>query len=176
MIDLMIDLETMSMDPNAAIVSLGAVFFDKEELGPKFYNTINLASSVKAGGKIDSNTIMWWMKQGDSARLAFVDADKPIALVLTGFQEFLRAVCSSEDVRIWGNGAAFDNVLLRQAYMRLGWRAPWLYKHDCCYRTLKVLYPDIVADEPEGNVHHNALSDAIYQATHLQKILRRLNV
>ncbi|MBK0004878.1 3'-5' exonuclease, partial [Erwinia sp. S38] len=43
---LMIDLETMGNKPNAAIVSIGAVFFepDSGEIGNTFYSNVQLES------------------------------------------------------------------------------------------------------------------------------------
>ena len=42
--DVMVDLETLSTKPNAAIVSIGAVFFDPKtgELGDTYYQVIDI--------------------------------------------------------------------------------------------------------------------------------------
>ncbi|ELL1092574.1 3'-5' exoribonuclease domain-containing protein, partial [Escherichia coli] len=51
-IHLMIDLETMGKNPDAPIISIGAIFFDPQtgEMGPEFSKTIDLET---AGGVID---------------------------------------------------------------------------------------------------------------------------
>ncbi|EIG3432481.1 3'-5' exoribonuclease, partial [Escherichia coli] len=61
-IHLMIDLETMGKNPDAPIISIGAIFFDPQtgEMGPEFSKTIDLET---AGGVIDRDTIKWWLKQ-----------------------------------------------------------------------------------------------------------------
>ncbi|EFG2334545.1 exonuclease, partial [Escherichia coli] len=57
---LMIDLETMGKNPDAPIISIGAIFFDPQtgDMGPEFSKTIDLET---AGGVIDRDTIKWWL-------------------------------------------------------------------------------------------------------------------
>ncbi|EPR7206332.1 RecE family exodeoxyribonuclease, partial [Escherichia coli] len=59
---LMIDLKTMGKNPDAPIISIGAIFFDPQtgDMGPEFSKTIDLET---AGGVIDRNTIKRWLKQ-----------------------------------------------------------------------------------------------------------------
>ncbi|HGY6600614.1 TPA: RecE family exodeoxyribonuclease, partial [Escherichia coli] len=59
---LMIDLETMGKNPDAPIISIGAIFFDPQtgDMGPEFSKTIDLNT---AGGVIDRDVIKWWLKQ-----------------------------------------------------------------------------------------------------------------
>ncbi|ENZ5980691.1 3'-5' exoribonuclease, partial [Escherichia coli] len=59
-IHLMIDLETMGKNPDAPIISIGAIFFDPQtgDMGPEFSKTIDLET---AGGVIDRDTIKWWL-------------------------------------------------------------------------------------------------------------------
>ncbi|EQA8683308.1 RecE family exodeoxyribonuclease, partial [Escherichia coli] len=55
-IHLMIDLETMGKNPDAPIISIGAIFFDPQtgDMGPEFSKTIDLDT---AGGVIDRDTM-----------------------------------------------------------------------------------------------------------------------
>ncbi|EFX3699581.1 exonuclease, partial [Escherichia coli] len=64
---LMIDLETMGKNPDAPIISIGAIFFDPQtgDMGPEFSKTIDLET---AGGVIDRDTIKWWLKQSREAQ------------------------------------------------------------------------------------------------------------
>ncbi|EOP2285770.1 RecE family exodeoxyribonuclease, partial [Escherichia coli] len=52
---LMLDLETMGKNPDAPIISIGAIFFDPQtgDMGPEFSKTIDLET---AGGVIDRDT------------------------------------------------------------------------------------------------------------------------
>ncbi|EPS8164648.1 RecE family exodeoxyribonuclease, partial [Escherichia coli] len=64
---LMIDLKTMGKNPDAPIISIGAIFFDPQtgDMGPEFSKTIDLET---AGGVIDRDTIKRWLKQSREAQ------------------------------------------------------------------------------------------------------------
>ena len=168
MIHAMIDLETLGTRPGSVILSIGAVKFDDSSDAPfsEFSTNISAESCVAVGLTIDASTVLWWMKQSDEARKAITDREsQPLAMVLSSFKFWLRVVDC-----VWGNGAAFDNALLRSAYEAVGLACPWSYRSDRCYRTLKAQYPNIQA--PTGGTLHNSLDDARNQALHLIQILK----
>ena len=171
--NLMVDLETMGKSSSAAIIAIGAVQFDPIEgtLGKEFYATIDLESSMASGGLADASTILWWMRQGDAARSEFAREGRELLPVLREFANFIDVLRSNgHDVGIWGNGAAFDNVILANAYANAHLPLPWKHWEDRCYRTVAALHPDI--PRPRFGVHHNALDDAKTQAHHLMQILK----
>ena len=59
---IMLDLETMGLDPNAAIISIGAVHFTKDELLEEFYTAVSLKSCVDLGLTMTQSTIDWLTK------------------------------------------------------------------------------------------------------------------
>ena len=165
--DVMLDLETMGTSPRAAIIAIGAVAFDLEtgELGDTFYSVVDLNSSIEAGGIVDASTILWWMGQSEAARLAILNPDSPGGWLLRnalGRFNVWMGQFEYKSVKLWGNGAGFDNVILRSAYEMTKTHVPWMHYNDRCYRTAKALLPTVRV-EREG-VHHNALDDAVYQA------------
>jgi exodeoxyribonuclease VIII len=167
--NIMLDLETMGNRPDAAIVSIGAVEFDltNKVLGRKFYKRVSLEDSIRAGGQVDGSTVLWWMQQSVEARLELTGESvaEPVALV-----QFAQFVAESDgEVLMWGNGAAFDNVILAQAYRRNCLDVPWSFWEDRCYRTLKNLKPEIECSRV--GTHHNALDDAVSQALHALVLL-----
>jgi exodeoxyribonuclease VIII len=168
----MLDLETLGSGPNAAIIAIGAVRFDPDLqcIGETFYRVIDLESATQAGGQIDASTALWWLKQTDAARAAISQPGVPIAEALNDFAGWLNA--SKDGPLIWGNGAAFDNVILASAYKRLHNKNPWPHWNDRCYRTLKNLRPEIKL-ERIGTDHH-ALDDAMNQARHAITILNAI--
>lgn len=168
--NLMIDLETMGNRANAAIVAIGAVFFDKNGIGKTSYDIVDLQSSVDAGGEIDPSTVIWWLQQSDSARAIFSLPGLPEEDCLIKLRRFiLENVSKYKDLRIWGNGAAFDNVILKSAFLRHKICPPWEYHNDRCFRTFKALYPRIKFEN--SGTKHNALDDAIAQAQFVVKAL-----
>lgn len=165
--DVMLDLETMGKGPRAAIVAIGAVAFslDAFTVGERFYRVVDLASSVSMGGEIDADTVLWWMRQGDQARAAFATGGEHLQTALMDFAAWLQTRGTTDSVRLWGNGAAFDNVILASAYRAAGLQQPWRHWNDRCYRTIKALHPGVTMERI--GVHHHAADDAESQAHHL---------
>src|SRR5258708_35803043 len=70
----MLDLETMSTNNNAAITSIGAVRFwlnvkqAEFTMDQLFYMNVDLESCFHKKLHIDPQTIKWWMQQDDVAR------------------------------------------------------------------------------------------------------------
>jgi DNA polymerase III epsilon subunit-like protein len=177
--DIMVDLETMGTGYDAAIVSIGAVVMvdtQRDGLGADLYIPVSLQSSMDHGLSVSAGTIMWWMEQDEPARLALVDGAVPLPRALELLTEFIRGAANDvvSSVKIWGNGATFDNVILRNAYKACGMEAPWRFWNDRCYRTLKALHPEVKLPD-RGGVHHNALDDARYQAKCATLILRSMS-
>lgn len=160
----MLDLETMGNGVNAAIIAIGAARFDAGEITDEFYTVIDLASAVEAGLEIDASTVMWWMKQSNDARKQFDRDGLPLVDALKQFAAWI-----GEDAEVWGNGAAFDNAILSNAYRKCGMEQPWKFWNDRCYRTVKNMHPDVKM-ERQG-VYHRAVDDAKSQADHLMRII-----
>lgn len=161
----MLDLETLGQKPGSVIVAIGAVKFQLGEIVSSFYERVDPQSCIDIGHKMDTSTVMWWLKQENAARLEITKPGKPIRQILETFAFWL----ADPDAEIWGNGAGFDNILLGDAYDRAQLQRPWKFWNDRCYRTLKNFRPDVVY--PRDGTHHNALDDAKYQALHLMAIL-----
>ncbi|ENF0517068.1 3'-5' exoribonuclease, partial [Escherichia coli] len=134
-IHLMIDIETMGKNPNAAIISIGAIFFDPQtgDMGPEFSKTIDLDT---AGGVIDRDVIKWWLKQSREAQSAILTDEIPLDDALLQLREFIAENSGEFFVQVWGNGANFDNVILRRSYERQGIPCPWHYHNDRDVRTI----------------------------------------
>lgn len=176
--NIMLDLEAMGTSSDAAIVAIGAVEIDfyTDSTVREFYMPVRLSSSVASGGKMDPDTVVWWLGQEEAARKEVTREDSAeICVALQAFSRWVAGVTASTGhALVWGNGADFDNVILRTAYRRYGLDAPWdTHRHNRCYRTVKSLCPDIPPPEFVGT-RHNALSDAVYQAQHLIAIMKRL--
>lgn len=164
--DVMCDLETMGTGPRAAIVAIGCVLFDRSGIGEEFYTNVNAQSAVSAGMELNANTVMWWMQQSQAARDALVPNQCNLPVALMNLKAWMPS-----NARLWGNGATFDNVILRSAYDLCGIQCPWHYRDDRCFRTLKAMNAEVHPDVREGLVAHNALDDAKWQALHAVKIL-----
>lgn len=182
--NIMLDLETMGIGSNAAIVAIGACAFDlparrqspnvDPRLFHQFYCRVSLASSMRAGMQVDASTILWWMQQSDAARKStFEGAEIDLVGACFQFADFVSRVSLhlEGNVAIWGNGATFDNVVIRSAFKAVHVAEPWSFRNDKCYRTVINLLPEDRRPKlVRYGVWHNALDDAITQAVQLQKV------
>ncbi len=182
--DLMIDLETMDNLPSAAIVSIGVAQCNliTGETGETFYRVVDLEGQQEKGLTISPSTIYWWMKQNDSARRA-LSQDQKITLedMCDAFQKFFNYINGNGNFRLWGNGASFDNAIIRHAFGKLNKDFPIPFWNDRDMRTIVGFYPrQLQADWKRENfrkgTHHNALDDALYQIKFCSHILQELGV
>ncbi len=186
---IMVDLETVSTEPEAGILSIGAVEFscpiggfaysyhaDRE---PKeFYERISFESLESAGFHISPETMAWWDKtENKEARMEAFGGSRNIAGVLIDFSMWLISCMQypHDDLILWSNGADFDCVILAQAYERVGLNFPIDCRNYRCFRTLKNLMPpNLLNLVPPNQEKHNALSDAKWQAQVADVGLRNL--
>ncbi|MED0435761.1 3'-5' exoribonuclease, partial [Escherichia coli] len=177
---LMIDLETMGKKSNAPIVVIGAVFFDPQtgEIGPTFYIVISLVDAMDTGAVPDGSTIEWWLAQSSEARSAILVDQVKLVDALIQFREFINEYSNEKFVQVWGNGATFDNTILRTSYERLNIPCPWRYYNDRDVRTIVELGKTIDFDArtviPFEGVRHHALDDARHQAKYVSAIWQKL--
>lgn len=179
---LMVDLETMGKKSNAPIVSIGAVFFNPNtgNTGAEFYTAVSLESAMLHGGVPDAGTIIWWLKQSPEARSAIAMADTMTLInALELFSDFISENSDAgSDVQVWGNGASFDNVILRSSYDRANIECPWKFRNDRDVRTMTELGKAIGInpryDIPFDGDMHNALSDARHQVKYVSAIWQKL--
>ena len=182
-VHVMVDLETMGKKHNAPIVAIGAVVFDPAtgSIGESFYKVVYLESSVNWGAVIDPSTVIWWLKQSSEARSAIVNDDAiPLQDALLQFREFVsdNVAGGSKKAQVWGNGASFDNSILRSSYDCIAEDYPWEYWNDRDVRTMVELGQAISFDPkttiPFEGSRHNALADAIHQARYVSAIWQRI--
>jgi len=172
---IMLDIETMGVSGNAAIMAIGACYFDPStgEIGDTFHEQVDISSN----GQIDASTVLWWMKQSDEARSKFYNNHKaePIQHVLSMFYRFVKPGC-----QVWGNGIAFDNVIIRNAFDHTGCLdpVPWKFWNDRDVRTMvelgQAIGLDPKRDFPFEGIKHDALADAIHQAKYVSAIWQAL--
>ena len=70
---------------------------------------------MKQGATPDGDTILWWLKQSPEARAAIcIDDTLSISDALSELNHFInRHADNTKYLKVWGNGATFDNVILR---------------------------------------------------------------
>ncbi len=164
------DLETMGIEHDAHILSIGAVKFDLNGTIDReggFYRRLQVSGDVHEGS-VSISTIQWWMAQSDAARMeAFGSSIDRFALV-DALYDFSTWV-SGKGYHWWQRGDR-DALWLQSAYRRVGMDEPFQFWELNDQRTLCKWSS---ADMPDRRgTHHNALDDAIYQAECIITALR----
>ncbi|QTV06039.1 3'-5' exonuclease [Faecalibacter bovis] len=173
--NIMLDIETLSTDFDAVIISIGAVRFDLSTgiKGDTFYRKIDKQSCVDVGLKINPETVDWWMNQDEKARQEFLSKSDRISISdgLIELSEFIL----KEDF-VWSNGATFDLVILRSAYKACQIDLPWEFYNEKDVRTLAGLVPEVKENEPFVGVKHHPVSDCIHQIKYCSKVYQSLGI
>lgn len=173
--DLMVDLETLDNCPSAVVLSIGVVAFDANDpsVTRKHYHVhLHADDQRRVGRTIGADTVLWWLQQGAGARADLVagqdEPDLP-AFALHDLAMFIKEHTNPDKVRVWGNGAGFDEPILASMYRSYNMPLPWEFYNSRCLRTLKALFkPKFRLPEDQK---HNALNDAIAQVEQLLEIV-----
>jgi exodeoxyribonuclease VIII len=167
----MIDLETMALTPDCAIVSIGAVIFDPRYgivTDDTFYVELKWREQNRT---ISKSTRAWWKTQAPHIQAATMRGDTSLQGALSDLEFWL-----PDDVKVWGNGATFDISILEDAYRQCKHDIPWKFWNIRDMRTVKDMYESKRGglDRRSGGGEHNALNDAIWQAECTCKMWREL--
>jgi hypothetical protein len=177
-LDLMVDVECLGTSNNAAMVSIGAVFFDlaTETIGASFTKNIHLATAVRDGGTMDAATVLWWLKQSDAAKGRVFQGAIDIKEVLHDLAIWIGNNCPDKNVRPWGNSARFDLGILSSAFERNHTPVPWKWRNERCFRTVRNLNPQVPYTPSEkGDGAHDPTVDCRFQIQHLFSVKRYRN-
>jgi len=178
MIDVMIDIETLGINPDSVVLTIGAIKFRKDEdlksldSYETFYVKIDQNSCTEIGCKVDPKTVDWWNKQSVESRYEAIESDDRITIreALIKLSKWLKG-----DNIIWANSPSFDCVILENVYKKCKLDIPWKFWliRDC--RTLFDLTGITKNDLPNNHQHH-ALYDCYSQLTGVIKGYKKIKI
>lgn len=171
---IMVDLETLGLQNDAVILSIGAVKFNETQVFKEefFYTKVDIDSCLKIGMSITGRTIEWWLKQSEEARKEIYGSVKTFDIIgaIEQFKNYYLADKAFQSPPIWSNGKDFDLEILDSAYKLNGYKgSPWNHLNKRCFRDFKTLFGEKKL-KPEIIVQHDALQDAIWQAQYVVNI------
>ena len=174
MMDIMLDLETLSTKPDATVLTFGACKFNpykQEDIDKGIYFRINVDEQITLGRDVDDSTVEWWGKQAEDVREeALGDGDR---ITLEQFtKELNRFIVGAKN--IWAQGPVFDIVILENLYRQLGLPCPWQFWQIRDSRTLLSTHGDPREKNKVGL--HNALEDAVSQAQAVQHVFNACGI
>lgn len=178
---IVLDLETLSTQPNALVLSIGAVALNRRgEIlsGSEFHLALDQTEQAKRR-HVSLDTLQWWQNKTTAKAQAAsfsapVTAQCFVTNALTTFSDYVAQWSNPETVRMWGNGCSFDNVILSNLYQDWGKPTPWAYWHDRDMRTITGIFPTLKMLPFEGIKHH-ACHDAMHEAKQLSLAISSLH-
>lgn len=174
MADLMIDIETLSILPNAVVLTLGAVQFDPFDPVERFYTEnyfkFDIDEQLELGRDVNEDTVEWWGRQSEETRNeALSDEGR------TTFSEYspvlTKMVVGSK--RIWAQGPVFDMGILENLYRQKKTPIPWQYYNVRDSRTLLQALGDT---RNAGAKAHNALEDCKEQIRAIKRSVSKFGI
>ena len=174
-----LDLETASLENNAAIVQIGACVVGSSLRLAPFNVHISLLSCERAGLDVSRSTMERWDKQDPELRKEVFRGTTPIEQGINEFIDLCKSLSGGDLNRVvlWSKPAQFDLVVLKNATEKFReW--PFHYRNTGCAATAIRVLPTSIQEEIHKDavlVHrmrpHDALSDAIYQAEFIAAFL-----
>lgn len=175
--DMMLDLETMSVNPsNALILSIGMVEFNPKsdgvcELGRERQFILDIREQLLLGRCVDLDTQRFWAEpRMAKAREHWINPGPDSVLKVRGACELVSdfwSICGAK--KLWSNGIVFDVANLDSLYRSIGMVPPWPYNAPRDLRTI-VRETSVIRPLPETSrkddqiIPHEPVSDCISQA------------
>lgn len=182
----MVDIETLGLGRDPAIVSIGCVRFDpwhqyEHTALDEFYGTVVLSHSGSSG-TIEPRALYWWLKQDPAVLMELVPTaiSKNLYNTLRAWRSWIgKDGREPRDRCLWSNGPLFDERILREACERQYITFPFHYRSSRCCRTLADFAVGAGFKFPAdsgGRRKHHALDDAIYQARGVAEMVKHLGI
>lgn len=192
MIDVTVDLETCSLSPTAAVMSIGAVAWKRYgKESPFFYagdgvlrNStfsahVDLRSMFLNGFTFDQSTADWWSKQSNEAKAALLDNDcdeqpcQPIDVVVNDLFDWMDDIknkLGDEDFCLWAQGTDFDVAILKYICWKMGIKFRIKHTQFRDHRTFYLEMARILWDAAEPNEEKFTLEKAYSLTTDYKDI------
>ena len=170
----MVDLETLGTGSNSVVVSVGLIAFNIStgEILAELDIGLNLNQQIKTGGVIDGDTLEFHFAQAPDSIQKM--AQRKVLDVKEGLDLISNFIKANNITTLWGNGATFDNVILRNLYARHLKVFPLGFWADRDLRTAVDIYNIDTRTVPFEGIKHYCLDDARHQVKLLtDKSLRR---
>ena len=181
----MIDIETLSTRPDAAICAIGAAAFSfgSDKTGT-FYCEVDWQDHAnRLNAHIDPNTHRWWNQQKPEARavLDVKDSTLRICDALKLFSDWVVSIRKGNNLKelgIWGNDINFDLTILESAFRATNQATPWQFWESRSVRTLVWMGKQFGIDPKKTlnreGTYHNAADDAAFQVKYCRAIMEEV--
>lgn len=178
----MLDLETLSTRPDAAVPAIALVV---RELGNRYAPIETWCGRIDPDlmqGFRDSETIKWWDQQDAVVRrYVFGGLDNPRE-VLQGLNAWLKDIVGDPGepsrLQLYADPATFDFPILKMQYAYANVPMLWTFRQENCLRQVKrtMLKIGVPPPEVQATVPHDPRSDALAQMEELMDCQAKLSI
>lgn len=158
-LNIALNIETLSRKTNAAIIAITAVPFERRleadtvngqemmDLGPlmdqseMFHRVINGTSCVMEGLDVEPDTVQWWKNHTELDKSEILEKAVSLQSALQDFAVWINSLRNEKDrykaetMEVWILGPTFDWPILMNAYRATG--ITFMYPHQCHVRDIR---------------------------------------
>ncbi len=179
MADVMLDLESLSTNNNATVLSIGAVQCNVKtgKYGKKIHIFVDALPQMINGADVCMKTLTWWTSQKNEAKNKLLhnktvepgDACLQFISFIDQVKESILKTDPSfkvENMKLWGNGILADNVWIENFFKRCGVEFPFDYWAHQDVRTLTQIEDYDKVKKLTGDfvgIKHDAIDDCLHQ-------------
>ena len=169
-IAMMIDIETLSLRPDAFVTQVGVCVANTVTREYLLTPTNSwLTPEGQEGRDKNFDTICWWMQQDPKVAAGVFKSPEPRTSPEALFYLLKKWADGYPAITIWGSPAMFDLPVLTSLW---GGRKPWKYNYERDMMTLyKLVDPTGALQPPDNDKAHDAAADAQWQMEYLFNLL-----
>jgi hypothetical protein len=179
----MLDIETLSTQTNAVVLSIALTRFEPEAsvitVLDKYPTKVWYPSPFEQRSRdISIETVHFWINQTREAqKTAFRAVTQPLDQIHHEMYRFLQSAVDQDPPEIWANSPAFDCTIVESLFANF--KPLWSFRQPRDLRTLKSIAGSLSPEELQlanmlGPNRHSAADDAIYQAVQVQLLMKKV--
>jgi len=171
----MIDLETLSTQQDAVVLTIGACKFNPfsfDEPTERLHFKLDTSTQVEKGRHICDDTLAWWGDQDEEIKKeAFSDNDRvDVESACDAMTEWFK-----DCTKIWCQGPSFDFPIIYSLFKDFDREVPWPFWLQRDSRTVTGLVAENFKNKFDFGAH-NALEDAVVQSKCVQYVYKKLRI
>jgi hypothetical protein len=169
-VNVWLDLETLSRDTDAAVICVSAVAYEMRNCKSIGKFSVNIThASAKKLGNVSKETIEWWKKQPKEYRDRVKEGAIESKEAWQYFADWFKSGGDDKQFIVWGNGPAFDIGKSLRHLELLGIERPWKHYNERCCHTVEALTRGYVSRDDQ-RLKYDSLENALYKANYSSKM------
>lgn len=183
-VHIMVDIETLSTKPNAAVLSIALVEFDPTNGEVLDKMKVALSTYEQDNRHVDPNTVRWWVNQAktniQAVEASFTDDTVNLGDAIRMVKNFVtdKVFLSSghrKNVNVWSCDPDFDLVILDNLFEELGFASPFYFFEHRSVRTMRMLGKMIFEDEFKHEATHDPYDDCVRQIKEVSRVMSAIS-